>query len=507
MQRRTLLAALASAPLWPLAARANPHAGHGMPMHDSMPMNGMAAMHAPSSSPDALPPAGQPLATLPRLANRSTEAGTFSGVIDIAETRHALLPGAPTRLWSYNAGPLGPLIELNAGDRVAITLNNRLPEETTVHWHGLPVDPRVDGHPRDAIAPGGSFRAGFTLPDNLSGTFWYHPHPHGLTARQVAMSLAGPVIIRHRNDPFAGLPESLLVISDQRFDRDNQVAAHTPADWMDGREGEVVLVNGQYRPRLDVAPNETRRLRVLNACAARYLLLSLPGATLTRVGTDGGALARPETGLSQLLLTPGERTELLVTFPARVGQSLQLVSLPYARGKMMQPEQTAALPLMTVVVADRAPAAAFSLPAQLATIAPLGRPDIRRRVVLSERPMDHRMAGGGMMAMMKNMFLIDGRTYDMNRVDLSGKVGQIEEWEVVNDSHMDHPFHLHGGQFQLIARNGKPQPPSWRDTVNLAPRASLTLRVRFDTPGERLYHCHILEHEDLGMMGTLAMHA
>ena len=121
--------------------------------------------------------------------------------------------------------------------------------------------------------------------------------------------------------------------------------------------------------------------------------------------------------------------------------------------------------------------------------------------------MDHRMAGGGMMAMMKNMFLIDGRTYDMNRVDLSGKVGQIEEWEVVNDSHMDHPFHLHGGQFQLIARNGKPQPPSWRDTVNLAPRASLTLRVRFDTPGERLYHCHILEHEDLGMMGTLAVHA
>ena len=504
MQRRHLLTALASLPLWPLAARANPHAHHGMPAPASTPAAPAPVARQPLSG-------GAPLREPARLANQSGTAGRFAGTLTLAETRHALLPGEPTRLWTYNGSVPGPVIELTAGDQVSLTLRNRLAESTTVHWHGLPVAPEFDGHPRQAIAPGNDFVACWQLPADWYGTYWYHPHPHGRTARQAAMGLAGAVLARDPADPLAGLPESLLVISDQRFDTGNQVAAHTLADWMDGREGDVVLVNGQHRPRLTVAPGETRRLRVVNACAARYLRLAVPGARLVRVASDGGWLPAPQP-VGDYLLVPGERSEFVVTFPHHAGTPLTLVSLPYARQKMMSPEQTAPVPLLDIGISSgREPAAPFTLPATLRPVVPLGTPVRRREIVLDERPHDMAAHAGHAMAdpqrMAEGLFLIDGKTYDMERVDLEARVGEVEAWEVVNRSHMDHPFHLHGGRFQLVAIDGRPVTPTWRDTVNLPPRSRLTLLTRFDHPGELLYHCHVLEHEDAGMMATLRVRA
>ena len=157
MQRRHLLTALASLPLWPLAARANPHAHHGMPAPASTPAAPAPVARQPLSG-------GAPLREPARLANQSGTAGRFAGTLTLAETRHALLPGEPTRLWTYNGSVPGPVIELTAGDQVSLTLRNRLAESTTVHWHGLPVAPEFDGHPRQAIAPGNDFVARWQLP-------------------------------------------------------------------------------------------------------------------------------------------------------------------------------------------------------------------------------------------------------------------------------------------------------------------------------------------------------
>ena len=164
MQRRHLLTALASLPLWPLAARANPHAHHGMPAPASTPAAPAPVARQPLSG-------GAPLREPARLANQSGTAGRFAGTLTLAETRHALLPGEPTRLWTYNGSVPGPVIELTTGDQVSLTLRNRLAESTTVHWHGLPVAPEFDGHPRHAIAPGDDFVARWQLPADWYGTY------------------------------------------------------------------------------------------------------------------------------------------------------------------------------------------------------------------------------------------------------------------------------------------------------------------------------------------------
>lgn len=492
MQRRHFLAALAAAPLYPLASRAmedhGPHAGHAMP----------AA--APSRRP-ALPPTGQPLRELPQLQNQSTAAGEFRASLSAAAGRHALLPGGDTTLWTYNNGVPGPVLALSAGDKVAIAFDNRLAEATTMHWHGLPVPPEQDGGPGQEVAAGGRREYAYAIPADWGGTFWYHPHPHGHTARQAAMGLAGPIVIRPRADPLAHLPERLLFVTDQRFDRHNQVAAHTDADWMDGREGEVVLVNGQYRPVLEVGAGEAWRLQLVNACAARYLRLQLPGHPLTLVATDGGYLEKPLTGLAELLLAPGERAELVVTMRGEPGSSVMLQSLPYVRGKMMSAEQTVAVPLLTLRYRATTRVATPALPDRLARIEPLGAPAVTRRVEMSEVM---RMSGGRH----RVDFLLNGKTFEMGRVDFVGKVGQVEEWQLVNRSDMDHPFHLHGTRFQVVARDGRAEVLlAWRDTVNVRPNQTVTLRCRFDTPGERVFHCHVLEHEDQGMMGLLDVRA
>lgn len=458
----------------------------------------------PVTAPTPLTP-GLPLPDLVRLANASAVPGTFEGTLVAARAGKTLLAGRSTEFWAYNALVPGPLIEAFEGDTVRIRLENRLSQETTVHWHGQPVPPDQDGSPMDPVAPGASRTYEFTLPLGSAGTYWYHPHPHGHTAEQVFRGMAGMFIVRSRTDPVPnGIEEKLLVISDLRLAADGTIPADTPMDWQAGREGNYVLVNGQYRPTLGINPGQSQRWRILNGTNARYLRLALDQHLFTLVGTDGGLLGAPLPGLSEILLAPGERVEVIVTAGLTAGTSAVLQSLPYDRGMMgmgMMGSGYSTTPLLTLNYSNAA-ALPVALPTALRPIAPLGTPAAYKHLVLSSG-MGMGTMGGGMM-----QFLIDGKSFDMSRVDLTSRVDEIEEWTVENRSSMDHPFHLHGTQFQVMRRTrggatlAEPM-LAWRDVVNVAAFETVTFRVVQSQLGKRMYHCHILEHEDQGMMGVL----
>ncbi|AXY41019.1 multicopper oxidase family protein [Halomonas sp. JS92-SW72] len=499
------------------------------------------------------PPGGQPLQPLPRLANLSETAGRFRSALTPAPHAVPLGDEFEARLWLYN-GKVAPLIEVREGDELDITLFNELAQETTLHWHGVPVPKAQDGAPWDAVAPGESRQYRYTFPAGSAGLHWFHPHPHEGTARQVAHGLAGALLVRPPKDRLPlEVEEHLLVVSDLRLMANGEVAPHTAEDWMNGREGELLLVNGQREPRLDVAPGTTLRLRLINACAGRYLRLRLDKHELTLIGTDGGLIERPQP-LDELLLTPGERADLLVRVSEQAEGRFQLASHPYERGWMGERPShlDRVAPLLTLHTLNAGVQPPVALPERLGRVEPLGEPDVRRQVELTEVMPGHddhgaghgaphaghgaghdphaahgggsgshhgthgpgaghaaHGAGQGGDARPEVDFLINGRAFAMDEILFEGRVGEVEEWEVFNNSHMDHPFHVHGTHFQVIATRDADgewrEAPwlAWKDTVNLAPYQRLTLRMVFREPGDWLFHCHIIEHEELGMMATI----
>ena len=516
-------------------------------------------------APAMLPEGGQPLQPLPRLNNLSDTAGRFRSALAPAPHAVPLSDELEARLWLYN-GKVAPLIEVREGDELDITLINELEQETTVHWHGVPVPQAQDGAPWDAVAPGESRRYHYTFPEGSAGLHWFHPHPHQGTARQVAHGLAGALLVRPPQDALPmEMEEHLLVVSDLRLTAEGEVAPHTAEDWMNGREGELLLVNGQREPRLDVAPGTTLRLRLINACAGRYLRLRLDEHELTLIGTDGGLIERPQP-LEELLITPGERADLLVRVSEQAEGRFWLASHPYERGWMgdRPPHLDQVAPLLAIHTRNSGVQPAVTLPDRLGSVEPLVEPAVQRRVELTEvmpghddngaghgqeggmsdaghghhggmtdASDDHDAHGGGHGAAqnghggghenghgnghgMSEMagrpavdFLINGRAFAMDEILFEGQAGEVEEWEVFNNSHMDHPFHVHGTHFQVIAtRDAEGEwrdAPwlAWKDTVNLAPYQRLKLRMVFREPGDWLFHCHIIEHEELGMMATI----
>jgi bilirubin oxidase len=455
--------------------------------------------------PSSVPPltVGQPLTDPVRLANTSTTPNEFSATLVAQRASKAMLSGTSTEFWTFNATLPGPLIDVFEGDTVRIRLENQLSQETTVHWHGLPVPPDQDGNPMDPVAPGATRLYEFTLPVGSAGTYWYHPHPHEYTAEQVFRGMAGLFIVRSRTDPIpTAIEEKLLVISDLRLAADGTIPPNTAMDWQNGREGNYVLVNGQYQPTLTIDPGQSQRWRILNATNARYLRLALTGHTMTLIGTDGGLLRSPVPGLDEILLAPAERVEVIVTASLSPQASAVLRSLPYDRGGMgMMGSSSTTIPLLTVNYTSAA-TAAVALPSALNSIADLGVPTKSKRLVFSSG-MGMGGMGGGMMS-----FLIDGKTFDPARIDLTSRANEVEQWTIENRSSMDHPFHLHGTQFQVVGRSRSgvttAEPfMAWRDTVNVAAFETVVLKVVQRQLGKRMYHCHILEHEDQGMMGVL----
>jgi len=441
---------------------------------------------------------GDTLRQPPIVQNISRRPGIVEVEVTAAPASIPLLPGAaPAAVYAYNGTIPGPTIEVHEGDSVVIHFHNHLPEPTTVHWHGvhLPVD--ADGSPLYPIAPGGAHDYAFRVAQGSAGTYWYHPHPDARTTRQVALGLYGAIIVRPARDPLAGIPEKLLILSDNRLAPDGSVSFPDPAsvqasvDMENGREGDRLFVNGQIMPRIVVPSGEVQRWRIVNASPARVYRLALTDQQLLHVGDDGGLFERPVEA-ADLVLANSERVEVLVRGQAP-GSRSTLQDLPYDRyAPQTRPaDWNSTHPLLALEYGAAGPLKAAPIPATLRVIPPVDTSHVfaRRVIVLSQG-------------------LIDGKTMDMHRSDIRSRVGATEIWTIQNVVGMDHPFHLHGNHFQVLDRDGVAVPfRSWKDSVNVPRHSSLRLAVRFeDYPGKWMYHCHILDHEDEGMMAILELH-
>jgi len=480
-----------------------------MPRMDSMPgmdKSGHAGHDtgAMAQAPAALPE-GEALRELPLLANEAGRPGLLRARLTAESATARFVEGQETPILAYNGTSPGPLIEAYEGDRVEITFANRIAgEQSTIHWHGMPVPADQDGNPMDPVAAGADRVYAFELPEGSAGSYWYHPHPHGRTAEQVYRGLAGAFVVKAKGDPIpAAYGDTVLVLTDLRLAADGSMPANTMIDLMNGRVGDHVLVNGQKNPKLAVAMGAKRRLRLYNATNARFLRLAFANAAMTVIGSDGGLLEAP-VAVDEILLSPAERVELVVAFD-RPGAAM-LATLDYDRGWMGPGRPAdAGLTLLTIDVSDAPAETMPPLPGRLRPIAPLGQPTVSRRLVFTET-MAMNATG------MEMGFLINGKAFDMGRVDIVARAGDAELWEIVNQADMDHPFHLHGTQFQVIERErdgkvSKPPYQAWKDTVNVTRGETVRLVIRQERPGVRMYHCHILEHEQLGMMGIVDVRA
>ncbi|CAN5796299.1 multicopper oxidase family protein [soil metagenome] len=460
----------------------------------------LGCMTACGSTPADPAPVPAFVDTLPQpalLENASKAPGTVEVSLVAGVNTIDLAPGKPaSKAWTYNGSVPGPTLVATEGDHVVIHFTNDLPDSTTVHWHGLHLPADQDGSPMDPVAAGASRDYVFDLPAGSAGTYWYHPHPDGKTAEQIAMGLFGALIVRAKSDPLPkGLVDEVLVLHDNRFGADGTISPDSMGDQMNGREGDVLFVNGAVNPTMTLRPGEVRRIRIVNASAARYYLLNVPDHQLVKIGSSGGLFGTPQA-MDRVLVSPGERAEVLLSATAAPGTTTTLKALAYDRGMMAMggnvPKPTD-LDLLAIAYTGEAPMASPVIPDTLREIAPIDVTGaVQRSFVLTEQMMD---------------FMINGKVYDPMRVDVRAKLGATEVWTVKNSADMDHPFHLHGFQFQVLDRNGAPEPViAWDDTVNLPKKTSVRLAVKLaDFPGMRMYHCHIAEHEDLGMMGTLVV--
>jgi FtsP/CotA-like multicopper oxidase with cupredoxin domain len=403
--------------------------------------------------------------------------------------------GQPTRVYAYNGQVPGPLLEFREGDRVVVRFRNELQEATTVHWHGLHLPFTADGSPFHPVEPGAEHTYEFTIQPGTAGTYWYHPHPHHRTGYQVGRGLFGGIIVRAADDPIAHLPERLLILSDQRFHADGSLDFPDPdspagrVDFENGREGDVIFVTGVVNPTVSMRAGEVQRWRVINASGARVYRLGLQGHRLLHVGSDGGLFEVP-VEVDDIVVANGERVELLVRGTGAPGSTALLQALPYDRyiPQTRPADWNVPRTLLTLQYSDESRVSSPALPSRLRVVPPLDTTVVKVRRVMA-------LTQG----------FINGRAMDMYRIDAEAELGATEIWEIENIVGMDHPFHLHGFQFQVLDRDGVPETqPSWKDTVNVPGRSSARFIVRYDNfAGNWMFHCHILSHEDAGMMGVL----
>lgn len=409
-----------------------------------------------------------------------------------------LLKGRTSNILSYDGGMLGPLIKGRKGETVNVALKNNLTEETNIHWHGLILPEKMDGHPRDVAAPGGALN--YSLPlIQRAGTYWYHPHPHGLTAKQVFMGLAGMFVVTDDEESGLNLPsgdfEMPLIIQDKRFEASALDYSPDQEEIMTGYLGEHVLVNGMHAPFLSVAA-DWYRFRLLNGSTARVYNLAISGDIQMHViGADGGLLGAPET-VSSILLGPGERLDILVDFSSlTVGKEVYLVSGKFSE---FNAQGRQGFKVMKFSV-DRSGGSSFQLPAALSQV---NRIDTGLSVMTRRFDISAMASGGGM-----GRHSINGKMFEMERVDETVSAGSTEIWEFDNMAGDEiHPMHIHGVQFQVVERVGGrnhviASEKGWKDTVLVMAGEKVKVIMTFPQyTGVFVFHCHNLEHEDDGMM-------
>ncbi|MGH3655280.1 MAG: multicopper oxidase family protein [Micromonosporaceae bacterium] len=445
----------------------------------------------------------QPLAIPPMLDPATTQGGrrVFDLRADTGVTE--LLAGRRTPTWGVNGSYLGPTLRIRRGDRVRVNVHNGLPEPTTMHWHGMELPAASDGGPHQSIAPGTTWSPSWTV-DQPAATLWYHPHPHGQTARHVYRGVAGLIYVNDATSARSGLPRRYgvddipLVVQDKNFTADgrlDETGISFGGRHVTGLLGEEILVNGTHDPYLTVRSRYTR-FRVLNASTARvYDIGFTDDRPFEVVGTDTGLLPAP-VATRRVMLSPGERIEIVARF--RPSERVVLRSFPPELGGNPFYEKLAGgddtfdlLQLRTAAELTGNPAP----PRPLRSAPPITpSPDAPRR------------------AFDLGDFTINGRTMDMDRIDFAATSGTAEVWRVRNTQGIPHNFHVHNAAFRVIDVDGRP-PPAWqrgrKDTVYVPPGATVRFAVRFGPYPDRrapyMFHCHLLAHEDSGMMGQFVL--
>jgi len=403
-----------------------------------------------------------------------------------------LQPGRTVHLSGYSGNVPGPLIRAKPGDLVEVHLDNHLTEPTTLHFHGVRVPNAMDGVPdmtQPAVLPGQSFDYSFVVPD--AGLYWYHPHYDSVA--ELGSGLYGPILVADPSDPPGLGDEVVLVLSDLGVDQNGQPLppASTPDGIVSGSEGSVVLVNGLVHPRLDVAVGRRLRLRVLNAARSRYFKLGIAGQSFTVIGGDGGRFSAPLT-VTEPVVTPGERLDLLVTPSGAEGSTLELVARPVSRGVPLP--ESAEAPLVGLELVANASSASPPLPSLARAITPLDTS------VASEVPIALTLNADETEVVMG----IDG-VPGSQAEPVHAQVGATQILVVTNMTPYNHPFHLHGFFFEPRREDGSPLLPLERkDTIDVPPVSRVKLAVTYDDrPGMWMFHCHILDHAEAGMMGML----
>ena len=401
-----------------------------------------------------------------------------------------LIAGHQTPAWTYNGTVPGPLIRGKVGDRVIVHFKNSLPEETTIHWHGLRVPNTMDGAPgatQDPIQSGAEFRYEYTLTD--AGTYWYHPHIDSST--QVGRGLYGAILVEDPNDPKAFGDDLVLLLSDIGLNEQGELLpADSGGDFGDlfGREGAVLLVNGKVQPTLKVRTGKQQRWRIINATRARYYNLRLRNHRFMRLGGDNGLAAR-SSDVYNLILPPGERADAVFTPADPPGSSNMLRWVPTERGYGSTFNRSTE-DLLKIETVDAAPVTPEPIPTELRTIEPIDITNATERTVeltISISSSDVWMGINGVP-------FWDSQAFEAT-------LGETEVWRIVNNSDFSHPFHMHGYFFQVLDDS---RVPEWKDTVNVPTKSELKLAVRYDDrPGTWMFHCHILDHAEVGMMGHL----
>ena len=444
---------------------------------------------------------------IPKLIEAAGIGNTIK--LQVTPGRHAFVKGKLASTYGYSAAVLGPVIRVRRGDEVQMTIENALDRITTVHWHGLLVPGDVDGGPHQPIKPGDVRRLALKI-DQPAATNWFHPHPHHDTARQVYMGLTGMLIVDDGSSAHLRLPQTYgaddlpIILQDRSFERDGSLGYNpSPMATAYGSRGDTTVTNGVIRPFAKV-PRALVRLRLLNGANARNFDLRFSDERVFHViASDGGFLAEP-VGASQLRMSPGERYEILVNFAD--GKAVTLETGPDTEiglfGALTEhAAESAYVPVMRFEP-SAAPGTVNLLPTRLvepAALDPSGA-IARRRFVLDSgmaAGSESYGSGGGKMT-------INGKSHDLARIDASVRLGTTEIWEIVSVG-MAHPFHIHGASFRVLSINGQSPPAylmGWKDVVLVEGNAELL--VAFNRPATRehpfMFHCHILEHEDAGLM-------
>lgn len=415
------------------------------------------------------------------LADQNPDLKGAKYVLEAMNGQSQFIEGLRTDTLGYNGSYLGPVIKMRKGEEVSITLKNSLGVSTTLHWHGLIVDGDDDGGPHQGIKPGETWTPEFVVDQNAA-TLWYHPHLMETTSNQVYQGLSGLIFIEDEVSDQLSIPHDYgindipLIVQDRNFNADGsfdyQVSMMGPVP------GNAMLVNGTISPYFNVTEGIVR-FRILNASNSENFEFRLSdGETFYQIASDGGFLSAPVQRRT-LFLAPSERAEILVDFRTS-REPLSLV----ASGREV---------LTFNILETKTNYAVF--PETLAVIEdiPLGTGPVERTFAMQS------MGISG---------TINGKSFDMDRIDEKVKLGETEIWTITNIGGMmqglGHPFHVHGTQFQILSRNN--QKPSeaesgFKDTVFVALGEEVKIKVRFTHQGVYMYHCHILEHEDNGMMG------